>query len=72
MMHAAGGRGGKAWTLTTYGGSSCQPGSRPLAAAAAHHVGVANLRGGVAGRGGGGSSSTRGGGGLRAGGWARV
>ena len=58
MVHAAGGRGGKAWTPTAYGRSSCQPGGRPSAAAAAHHSGVVNLRGGVVGRGGGETSST--------------
>ena len=75
MIHAAGGRGGKAWTLTAYGGSSCQPGGRPTAAVAAHHGGVVHLGGGVVGRGGGGTSSTwggGGGGGLRVAGWARV
>ena len=74
MMHAAGGRGGKAWTPTAYGGSSCQPSGRPTAAVAAHHGGVVHLRGGVVGRGGGGSSSTWGGGGGAEGRWvgARV
>ena len=70
--NAAGGRGGKAWTPTAYGRSSCQPGGRPSAAAAAHHGGVVNLRGGVAGRGCGGTLSTRGGGRQRVGGLARV
>ena len=53
MMHAAGGRGGKAWTPTAYGGSTCQPGVRPSAAAVAHLGGDGNLRrrrGGAEGR----------------------
>ena len=36
MMHAAGGRRGKAWTPTGFGGSPSQPGVRPSAAAEAH------------------------------------
>ena len=43
MVHAAGGRGGKAWTPTAYGGSPRQPGVRPSAAAVAHLGGVGNL-----------------------------
>ena len=52
MMHASGGRGGKAWTPTAYGGSPCQPGVRPSAAAIAHLGGVGNLRKEVRGSGG--------------------
>ena len=44
MMHAAGGRGGKAWTPTAYVGSPCQPGVRPSAAAVAHLGGDGKLR----------------------------
>ena len=36
MMHAAGGRRGKAWTPTEFGGSPSQPVVRPSAAAEAH------------------------------------
>ena len=43
MMHAAGERGGKAWTPTAYGGSPRRPGVRPSAAAEAHLGGVGNL-----------------------------
>ena len=38
------GKGGKACTPTAYGGSPCQPGVRPSAAAVAHLGGVGNLR----------------------------
>ena len=37
------GKGGKAWTPTAYGGSPCQQGVLPSAAAAAHLGGVGYL-----------------------------
>ena len=67
MMHAAGGRRGKAWTPTEFGGSPSQPGVRPSAAAEAHLGGDGYLRrrwGGCGGEEGHGVHAGRGGGGA--------
>ena len=46
------GKGGQGLDPTAYGGSPCQPGVRPSAAAIAHLGGVGNLRKEVRGSGG--------------------